>query len=105
MPAVELMLANPYVADLMQRGELHKLKDAMKQGRELGMQTFDEALYQLHASGRIGYAEALDNADSRTDLALRFRLQGLEPPASSESVALDEFAGDIPAGIGAGKRA
>jgi twitching motility protein PilU len=97
-----MMIASPYVADMIQKGEIHKLKDAMKQGGELGMQTFDEALYQLHVAGRIAYREAIENADSRTDLALRFRLQGLVPEAEPESIALDEFAGSIPAaGIGA----
>ena len=93
VPAVELMLSTPYVSDLIQRGEIHKLKDAMKQGRELGMQSFDDALYALHAAGRIDYKEALDYADSRTDLALRFRLDGLAPAVDPESVDLSAFAG------------
>ncbi|GMU43878.1 MAG: PilT/PilU family type 4a pilus ATPase [Xanthomonadales bacterium] len=74
LPAVELMLRTPYVADLISKGEIDLLKDAMKQGIDLGMLTFDESLYRLYRDGRIGYDEALDNADSRTDLALRIRL-------------------------------
>jgi twitching motility protein PilU len=104
IPAVETMVSSPYVADMIQKGEIHKLKDAMKQGGELGMQTFDEALYQLHVAGRISYREAIENADSRTDLALRFRLQGLVPEAEPESIRLDEFAGSIPAAtVGSGR--
>ncbi|HVC17154.1 MAG TPA: ATPase, T2SS/T4P/T4SS family [Rhodanobacter sp.] len=59
IPAVELMLSTPYVADLIEKGEIHKLRDAMKQGKEQGMQSFDDALYQLHVSGRIDYRQAM----------------------------------------------
>jgi twitching motility protein PilU len=96
IPAVELMLSGPYVADLIEKGEIHKLKDAMKQGREFGMQTFDEALYRLHEAGRITYQTAIEYADSRTDLALRFRLEGLVPPDDSNGLRLDAFAQSIP---------
>ncbi|MBK8069534.1 MAG: PilT/PilU family type 4a pilus ATPase [Rhodanobacteraceae bacterium] len=74
LPAMEMMLRTPYIADLIEKGEIHLLKDAMKQGIELGMLTFDESLYRLYIAGRISYEEALENADSRTDLALRIRL-------------------------------
>jgi twitching motility protein PilU len=76
VPAVELLLRTPYVADLIERGEVDKLKDAMRQGLDIGMQTFDEALYRLYVDGRISVTEALANADSRNDLALRIRLAG-----------------------------
>jgi len=96
IPAVELMLSTPYVADLIEKGEIHKLRDAMKQGKEQGMQSFDDALYQLHVSGRIDYQQAIDAADSRNDLALRFRLEGLAPADAPGSLRLDEFAGGQP---------
>ena len=83
IPAVEILLSTPYVADLIEKGEVALIKDAMKQGIEHGMQTFDEALYRLYAARRISYREALDNADSRTDLALRVRLHG--PPPGDEA--------------------
>jgi len=54
----------------------------MKASKENGMQTFDGALYELYAAGRIRYEQAIENADSRTDLALRIRLEG--GPASHE---------------------
>ncbi|MEO7199465.1 MAG: PilT/PilU family type 4a pilus ATPase [Dokdonella sp.] len=97
LPAVELLLSTPYVADLIEKGEIHKLRDAMKQGKEQGMQSFDDALYQLHVDGRIDYEQAIDAADSRTDLALRFRLEGLAPSDSPEALRLDDFAGASPA--------
>ena len=57
------------------------IKDAMKQSLEHGMITFDESLYRLYADGKISYPEAIEHADSRTDLALRIRLHGPQPPA------------------------
>ncbi|PWK89732.1 PilT/PilU family type 4a pilus ATPase [Fulvimonas soli] len=96
VPAVELLLATPYVSDLIAKGEIHKLRDAMRQGKELGMQSFDDALYRLYADGRIDYRQALDAADSRTDLALRLRLDGLAPPDDPGALRLDDFAGELP---------
>lgn len=74
VPAVELMLHTAYIGDLIEKGEIDKLKDAMKQGMEVGMQTFDESLYRLYSAGRITLDDAIQNADSRTDLGLRVRL-------------------------------
>ncbi|GLQ99049.1 twitching motility protein PilT [Dyella mobilis] len=91
IPAVELMLSTPYVSDLIAKGEIHKLRDAIKQGKEQGMQLFDDALYQLHVVGRINYQQALEAADSQTDLALRFRLDGLAPADDSSSPRLDDY--------------
>lgn len=87
--AVELLLKTPYVADLIEKGDIDQLKDAMKQGLNLGMQTFDEALYQLYAAGRISMDEALENADSRTDLALRIRLN--RPAGDDGGMTLEGF--------------
>ena len=80
IPAMEILLSSAYVADLIEKGEIATIRDAMKQGNEIGMQTFDQALYKLYAAGEITFAEAMQNADSRTDLALRVRLEGPEPP-------------------------
>ena len=83
IPAVELLLSTAYVADLIEKGEIATIKEAMKQGIEQGMMTFDESLYRLYASGKISYEEAIEHADSKTDLALRVRLQGPAPPDSA----------------------
>jgi twitching motility protein PilU len=88
IPAVELLLSTPYVSDLIEKGEIALIKEAMKLGTNHGMQTFDEALYRLYAAGRITYSEAIANADSRTDLALRVRLNG---PAPAEGEAVDDL--------------
>ncbi|MCS4504352.1 Twitching mobility protein [wastewater metagenome] len=74
VPAVEILLNTPYVSDLLERGEIDELKEAMKQGLEDGMQTFDESLYRLYEAGQITRESALEHADSRNDLGLRIRL-------------------------------
>jgi len=73
IPAVEVMLVTAYISELTEKGEIATIREAMKQNSEAGMQTFDQALYALYAAGTIGYAEALEHADSRTDLALQIR--------------------------------
>lgn len=76
LPAVEILLQSPFIAELIQKGEISAIRDAMKQSSELGMMTFDESIYKLYAAGRISLEEAMTNADSRTDLGLRIRLEG-----------------------------
>jgi len=74
VPAIEILLNTPYVADLIQQGRPDEIKTVMTKSNELGMRTFDQALYDLYMDRRISYDDALLNADSRTDLALRIRL-------------------------------
>jgi twitching motility protein PilU len=75
IPAIELLLASPLASEQIRKGEVALLKETMKQGLASGMMTFDESLFRLYEAGRIGYAEAIANSDSHTDLALRIRLQ------------------------------
>jgi len=74
VPAVEIMLNSPLIADLIFKGEVGQIKDVMKKSRELGMQTFDQALFDLYEEERIGYEDALRNADSVNDLRLNIKL-------------------------------
>ncbi len=83
LPAVEILLQSPFVAELIQKGEIAAVRDAMKQSTELGMMTFDDSIYKLYAAGRISFEEAMANADSRTDLGLRIRLEGPHPAGVS----------------------
>ena len=76
VPAVELLIRTPFVADLILKQEITALKDAMKEGAQHGMQTFDQCLFELFKSGRISAEQALANADSRNDLGLNIRLHG-----------------------------
>jgi twitching motility protein PilU len=74
IPAVEVMLNTPYVSDLIQKGKIDTIKDAMEQSTESGMQTFDQALFELYKAGKISNEEAIRNADSRNNVALQIRL-------------------------------
>ena len=74
IPAVELMLNSPLVSDLIFKGEVQEIKEVMKRSREQGMQTFDQALFDLHETEQISYEDALRNADSVNDLRLQIKL-------------------------------
>ena len=71
---LEVMLNTPLATDLIRKGEVHELKELMKKSTEVGMQTFDQALYQLYSSGDITYEDALAHADSANDLRLLIKL-------------------------------
>jgi twitching motility protein PilU len=75
---VEIMLNSPLISDLIFKGEVHEIKEIMKKSRELGMQTFDQALFDLFELGRISYEDALRNADSVNDLRLTIKLHSKE---------------------------
>ena len=73
--AIEIMLNSPLIADLIFKGEVNAIKGVMAKSRELGMETFDGALFKLYEDGKISYEEALKNADSLNDLRLRIKLE------------------------------
>ena len=73
--AVEIMLNTPLMSDLILKGNFHELKEVMSKSRELGMQTFDQALFDLYNEGAISYDEALRNADSVNELRLQIKLK------------------------------
>ncbi|MCE2656882.1 MAG: PilT/PilU family type 4a pilus ATPase [Rubrivivax sp.] len=72
--AVEVMLNSPLMADLIFKGEVTEVKDLMKRSRELGMQTFDQSLFDLYEANHITYEDALRSADSVNDLRLNIKL-------------------------------
>ena len=74
--AIEIMLNSPLISDLIFKGEVHEIKEIMKKSRELGMQTFDQALFDLYEADKITYENALRNADSVNDLRLTIKLRG-----------------------------
>lgn len=90
VPAVEVLLNTPHVQDLIQKGAISEIKDAMEQSNEQGMQTFDQALYNLFAAGKIDEQEALDYADSRNNLGLRIRLAREGMRESPRNLFLEE---------------
>jgi twitching motility protein PilU len=75
-PAVEIMLNSPLISDLIFKGQVVEIKELMKRSRELGMQTFDQALFDLYEGGKISYEDGLRNADSVNDLRLQIKLHG-----------------------------
>jgi twitching motility protein PilU len=76
--AVEVLLNSPLISDLIFRGEVHGIKEIMRKSRELGMQTFDQAIFDLYEAGRIGYEDALRFADSTNEVRLNIKLNGKE---------------------------
>jgi len=78
--AIEILLNSPMIADLIFKGEVHAIKEAMAQSRQLGMETFDGALFALYEAGKISYEEALKNADSLNDVRLRIKLESKLTP-------------------------
>ncbi|MFZ9642376.1 MAG: PilT/PilU family type 4a pilus ATPase [Candidatus Methylopumilus sp.] len=72
--AVELMLNSPFISELILRGAVHEIKEAIAKSRPMGMQTFDQAVFDLHEAGLISYEEAIRNADSANDVRLKIKL-------------------------------
>ncbi|MDH5357886.1 MAG: PilT/PilU family type 4a pilus ATPase [Gammaproteobacteria bacterium] len=72
--AVEVLLNTPLIADLIEKGKVSEIKEVMKRSRELGMQTFDQAVYDLYKAGEITYEDALKNSDSANEVRLMIKL-------------------------------
>ena len=89
--AVEIMLNSPLVADLIFKGEVHEIKEIMKRSRELGMQTFDQALFDLFEADLISYEDALRNADSVNDLRLTIKLHSKNTKAADLSSGIEHL--------------
>ena len=89
--AIEILLNSPLVADLILKGETGMVKEAMAKSVELGMQTFDQALFNLCEEGRITEDDALRNADSLNELRLRFKLHGKNAAAQDNSARVDQL--------------
>ena len=74
LPAAEVLLNTPVIRDLLRRGQIHEIKQAMEESLEEGMESFDQCLFRMAKEGKISQEEALRAADSRDGLALKFRL-------------------------------
>jgi twitching motility protein PilU len=75
IPAIEVMLNTPLMADLIFKGDVHEMKSLIAKSNEAGMQTFDQALFDLYEDQRITFEDALRNADSVNDIRLRIKLE------------------------------
>jgi twitching motility protein PilU len=89
--AFEIMLNSPLISDLIFKGDVHEIKEIMSKSRELGMQTFDQALFDLYESGQISYEDALRYADSVNDLRLRIKLHGAEAKQKDLTAGIDHL--------------
>jgi twitching motility protein PilU len=96
--AMEILMQTPLISDLIFKGEVAQLKEVMKKSNRLGMNTFDQALYDLFEAGAISYEEALKNADSKNEIRLRIKLESkraaTDPKAVDEGLNLIEEEGE-----------
>jgi twitching motility protein PilU len=90
--AIEIMLNSPLIKDLILKGELHEIKPIMKKSGELGMQTFDQALFDLYEGDLITFEDAMRNADSQNELRLRIKLEGKAAHDKDSLEGLDHLA-------------
>jgi twitching motility protein PilU len=95
IPAVELLLTSPYIADLIQKGEVHEIKEQMKKSKALGMQTFDQSLCELYERNEISQEDALRYADSKGEVQIAIRLtqryQKTDPTAAPMKAGADRL--------------
>ena len=89
--AIEIMLNSPLISDLILKGEIHQIKEIMSKSNELGMKTFDQALFDLYEADSISYEDALRNADSMNELRLKIKLQGKEAKSSDRLAGLEHL--------------
>src|SRR5699024_5136567 len=95
LPAVEVLINTPLIADMIRRGEIQDVKEAMDRSLQDGMQTFGQSLYRLYKEGRIELEEALSKADSRDGLALKVRLAEGSGGESTELGSADPYDADM----------
>ncbi|WP_312568030.1 PilT/PilU family type 4a pilus ATPase [Comamonas sp.] len=89
--AMEIMLNTPLISDLIAKGDVVEIKEIMKKSRELGMQTFDQSLFDLYESGAVMYEDALRNADSVNDLRLQIKLHSQRAQNTDLAAGTEHF--------------
>lgn len=89
--AIEILLNSPLISDMVRKGYVHEIKGIMQRSNEIGMKTFDQALFDLHEEELITYDEALRNADSMNELRLRIKLEGKAAKSGDMTVGLDHL--------------
>ncbi|EDY87177.1 type II secretion system protein [gamma proteobacterium HTCC5015] len=99
IPAVEIMINTPYIQELIRKGEMHEIKEIMEKGGQEGMQTFDQSLFELFKHGKIDINDALNSADSRTNLEWKINFGGGSTGLSQKKKQKDdddlEFPSDL----------
>lgn len=89
--AIEILLNSPLISDLILKGDIHEIKDIMAKSNELGMKTFDQALFDLYEADRINYEDALRAADSMNELRLKIKLEGKANKGRDKLAGLDHL--------------
>ncbi|NEX60345.1 PilT/PilU family type 4a pilus ATPase [Noviherbaspirillum galbum] len=87
--AIEILLNTATISEMIMKGQFHTIKENMAKSRELGMRTFDQALFDLYNAGHIGYDEAIRNADSANELRLQIKLRGERGQAGADNGGLN----------------
>ena len=90
--AIEIMINSPLVSDMIFKGEVGEIKEIMKRSREIGMQTFDQALFDLYEAGVISYKETLRNADSQNDVRLQIKPHSKRSPNTDLAAGTEHLA-------------
>jgi len=102
VPAVEVMINSTYIGDLIRRGDIHEIREAIAKGAQGGMQTFDQSLFELFKSNRVDLQTALDYADSRSDLEWRINfgggIQSFSRARSNDDLEFPSSMEDLPEG-------
>jgi twitching motility protein PilU len=91
VPAVEILINTPLVADLIRKGQIPAIRELMSAGRADGMKTFDQILFDMHEAGTISLEEALRNADSMNDLRLQIKLRSQRAGITGPSAGIDRL--------------
>ncbi|SFM63260.1 twitching motility protein PilU [Ectothiorhodospira mobilis] len=100
LPAVEVLVNTSYISELIRKGEIGEIKAVMEKGASVGMQTFDQSLFELYKSGRVNLPEALAKADSRGDLEWRIHFGGGVRSLHRKDEDLELPSGDFSTGRG-----
>lgn len=87
--AAEILINSPLVQDLIRKGDVHEIKEIMSKSRNIGMQTFDQALFDLYAAGKITYEDAINHADSANELRLMIKLSTTKGDVRGMGSSLD----------------
>ncbi|KTC71694.1 type II secretion system protein [Legionella birminghamensis] len=96
VPAVEILLNSPYISDLIEKGKIDEIKEVMSRSREQGMQTFDQALFDLYKAGKISQENAIRFADSKNNVGLQIRLTEEKGLDGIQDLSIQE---DFPEGV------
>ncbi len=100
VPAGEVLINSPYVSDLIEKNKVAEIKEVMARSREVGMQTFDQALFDLYQSGEITQENALRYADSKNNLGLQIRMSQEHSFKDNDTLTIDKGDDDGFGGIG-----